>query len=381
MILGGNRWRTAAVLMAIGAVGIISGCEVKSTPVTTPPATPPALTPPMTGHDGANNGDATTSQTDSASAIEPGKNATTAAAEATGIEAAESSTISAEGSSTVYPICQSFAVEFEKRSKHTVSIGMQGTGGGYKKFLNRQADIWNASRGIDPKEVKELAEKGIEWLELNIAVDGIVIAVNPKNTWCSNITCEQLKQIWEPDSKVKTWSDLDPSWPAQPILLYGADSDSGTFEYFTEVINEKKKATNTNYTPAANDNVLVQGIAANKTALGYIPFGYYTENTEKLKALGVADKTKSGEAQKPFVEPTEETILSSEYAPLARPLYMYVNKNSLKRPEVAAFLRFAVSKESQSLIGKRGFVKVKEEDRQKASEKLEAAINELSSAK
>ena len=234
---------------------------------------------------------------------------------------------------------------------------MQGTGGGYKKFLNRQADIWNASRVIDPKEVKELAEKGIEWLELNIAIDGIVIAVNPKNTWCSNLTCEQLKQIWEPDSKVKTWSDLDPSWPAQPILLYGADSDSGTFEYFTEVINEKKKATNTNYTPAANDNVLVQGIAANKTALGYIPFGYFSENTEKLKALGVADKTKSGEAQKPFVEPTEEAILSGEYAPLARPLYMYVNKNSLKRPEVASFLRFAVSKESQSLIGKRGFVK------------------------
>ena len=354
MILDGHGWRSIAVLLTIGTVGIFSGCEVKSTPV----VNAPAHTAPATTHSASKTGD-----------------------EATGSTAAESATISAEGSSTVYPICQSFAVEFEKKSKHTVSIGMQGTGGGYKKFVNRQADIWNASRGIDPKEEKELAEKGIEWLELNIAVDGIVIAVNPKNTWCSNLTCEQLKQIWEPDSKVTTWSDLDPSWPAEPMLLYGADTDSGTFEYFTEVINDKKKATNIKYTPAANDNVLVQGIASNKTALGYIPFGYYTENTEKLKALGIADKTKAGETQKPFVEPSEETLLSGEYAPLARPLYMYVNKNSLKRPEVAAFLRFAVSKESQSLIGKRGFVKVKEKERLNAVGKLEDAIQALSSAK
>ena len=381
MILGGNGWRSAAVLLTIGAAGIFSGCEVKSTPVAAPPSTPPALTPPGAARVTAKPDVEAAEKAEPAKPTEPGKSEPSKTTEATGSAAVESATISAEGSSTVYPICQSFAVEFEKKSKNTVSIGMQGTGGGYKKFVNRQADIWNASRGIDPKEVKELAEKGIEWLELNIAVDGIVIAVNPKNSWCSNITCEQLKQIWEPESKVKTWSDLDSSWPSLPILLYGADSDSGTFEYFTEVINEKKKATNTNYTPAANDNVLVQGIAANKTALGYIPFGYYTENTEKLKAIGVADKTKAGETQKPFVEPSEETILSGEYAPLARPLYMYVNKNSLKRPEVAAFLRFAVSKESQSLIGKRGFVKVKEDDRLKSAAKLEEAINELSTAK
>ncbi len=380
MILDGNGWRSAAALLAIGMVSVFAGCEVKSTPVTTGPGKLPAQTAPESGDEAAKKDEDATIKSGSGDVAEPSKDAPTKATGAAGNSTGESATISAEGSSTVYPICQSFAVEFEKKTKNTVSIGMQGTGGGYKKFVNRQADIWNASRGIDPKEEKELAEKGIEWLELNIAVDGIVIAVNPKNDWCSNITCEQLKQIWEPDSRVKTWSDLDPSWPAQPILLYGADSDSGTFEYFTEVINEKKKATNTNYTPAANDNVLVQGIAANKTALGYIPFGYYIENTEKLKALSVADKTKSGETQKPFVEPTEEAILSGEYAPLARPLYMYVNKNSLKRPEVAAFLKFAVSKESQHLIGKRGFVKVKEEDRLKAVGKLEEALHQLSAA-
>ena len=375
----GRCWRFVVVLLAIGAVSVLPGCEVKTTPpTTTGPAKVHEQTAPSTTDETqtAQGGDKASPNPESSKPGDQTPGESSLGAKASPVATSASSTISAEGSSTVYPICQSFAVEFEKRTKNTVSIGMQGTGGGYKKFVNRQADIWNASRGIDPKEVKELAEKGIEWLELNIAVDGIVIAVNPKNTWCSNITCEQLKQIWEPDSKVKTWSDVDPSWPAEPILLYGADTDSGTFEYFTEVINEKKKATNTNYTPASNDNVLVQGIASNKTALGYIPFGYYIDNTEKLKALGIAAKTNPGEAQKPFVEPSEETILSSEYVPLARPLYMYVNKSSLKRPEVAEFLRFAVSKESQSLIGKRGFVKVKEEERLKAVAKLEDAIKE-----
>ena len=296
-----------------------------------------------------------------------------------------SQTISAEGSSTVYPICQAFAVEFEKKFQHTVSVGRQGTGGGYKKFVNRQADIWNASRSIDPKEIEELKQKKIEWLELNIAVDGIVIAVHAQNTWCSSLTCAQLKQIWEPDSKVKTWKDLDPAWPAEPILLYGADTDSGTFEYFTEVINGKKKATNTKYTPASDDNVLVQGISTNKSALGYIPFGYYIENTEKLKAIPVSPTkelaAEAGATAAPAIEPTVETILSGEYAPLARPLFMYVDLNALKRSEVAEFLRFAVSEESQVLVEKRGFVRVNEDARQKASAKLEAAISALAAPK
>ena len=392
MRLTGHSWRTVAVLAAIGSTGIFAGCEVKSTPVTPASAKvsgesvrpAPQETPKPTGGE-MPTGEATKpAPTDSsaASTNEPAKTAEPAKpAEVSKSSEGGSATISAEGSSTVYPICQAFAVEFEKKSKHTVSVGMQGTGGGYKKFVNRQADVWNASRPIDPKEVTELAEKGIEWLELNIAVDGIVIAVNPKNTWCSEITCAQLKRIWEPDSKVKTWHDLDPNYPSEPILLYGADTDSGTFEYFTEVINGKKKATNTNYTPAANDNVLVQGIASNKSALGYIPYGYYEENTEKLKALAVSPTKDLEVTPAPFVEPTDETILSGEYSPLARPLFMYVNKNSLKRPEVATFLTFAVSEEAQPLVGKRGFVQVKEVDRQKAAAKLEEALKELAAAK
>jgi phosphate transport system substrate-binding protein len=382
MILTGRVWRPVVGLVAIVTAGVFAGCEVKSTPVApappkasgdSPRPDPQEASKPSGGEMAANDSSKSpAADVSAASTKEPDANKSSEG---------EAATISAEGSSTVYPICQAFAVEFEKNSKHTVSVGMIGTGSGYKKFLNRQADIWNASRPIDPKEVTELAEKGIEWLELNIAVDGIVIAVNPKNDWCSEITCAQLKRIWEPDSKVKTWNDLDPKYPSEPILLYGADTESGTFEYFTEVINGKKKATNINYTPAANDNVLVQGIASNKSALGYIPFGYYVENTEKLKALSVSPTKELDVTPAPFVEPTEETILSREYSPLARPLFMYVNKKSLKRPEVAAFMTFAVSKEAQPLVGKRGFVKVTKEDREKAAATLEAAIKESAEVK
>ena len=354
MILGGSARRLVAMAIAVTAAASLSACSFKSTSNTTSPSN-----------------------------AERGKSSdeTTTPGQQTENSAEASKTIAAEGSSTVYPICQAFAVEFEKKSIHKVSLGKQGTGGGYKKFVNRQADIWNASRSIDPKEVDELKQKGIEWLELNIAVDGIVIAVHPQNTWCSNLTCAQLKQIWEPDSKVKTWSDLDRAWPTESILLYGADTDSGTFEYFTEVINDKKKATNTNYTPASDDNVLVQGISTNKGALGYIPFGYYIENTDKLKAVGVSPTKDLSKTPAPFVSPSVETILSGEYAPLARPLFMYVNKDSLKRREVGEFLKFAVSEESQPLIEIRGFVRVNEEARQQAVKKLDGAFAELSNAK
>jgi len=286
-----------------------------------------------------------------------------------------SATISAEGSSTVYPICQAMGIEFEKKTNHKVSVGRSGTGGGYKAFAIRQADIWNASRPIDEKEAAELKKKDIDWLELNIAVDGIVIAVSLENNWCSQLTCAQLKRIWEPDSKVEKWSDLDPAWPAEPIVLFGADTESGTFEYFTEVINGKKKATNTKYTPAADDNVLVAGIAANKYALGYIPFGYYVDATDKVKPVSVSQTKELEQTPAEFVKPTVESILGGEYAPLARPLFMYVNTSVLNsRPEVTEFLKYAVSEESQHLIEKRGFVRNSEKVRQETQAKLAAAL-------
>ena len=283
--------------------------------------------------------------------------------------------ITAEGSSTVYPMCQTLVEKFEQDTKFKVSVSGNGTSSGYKKFAIRQADIWNASRPIAQKEIDELKEKGIGWLELNIAVDGIVIAVNSANDWCPELSCAQLKRIWEPESKIKKWSDLDPAWPAQEMQLYGADVDSGTFEYFTEVINGKKAAININYTSSSNDNVLVDGISSNKYALGFIPFGYYIEKTEKLKPLGVSPTKEASETPGAFIQPSVETILSGEYSPLARPLFMYANKEVLThRPEVAEFLRFVVSEEAQPLIEKRGFVRVKDEIRQEMAKKLEDSL-------
>lgn len=346
----GVAWGNLAVLVAL-TMGSV-GCQLKTTPNQS------------TSTDSNSTGktdDATTSGEPTTSSPSNGSS--------------QASDISAEGSSTVYPICQAFAVEFEKKSHYKVTVGRQGTGGGYKKFAHRQTDIWNASRQIDPKEVEELKEKGIDWLELTIAVDGIVIAVHPQNTWCTKLTCAQLKQMWEPDSKVKTWRDLDPSWPADALLLFGADTDSGTFEYFTEVINEKKKASNTRYNPSSDDNTLVSGIASNKSALGYIPFGYYIENSEKLKAIEISPSKELTESPAPYVAPTEDSILSGEYAPLSRPLFMYVNLNVMRsRPEILEFLKFAVSEEAQPLIQNRGFVRVKDDLLKQMQNKLETTL-------
>jgi phosphate transport system substrate-binding protein len=364
MTVQGIEQRLAVSAQFVALMMFVSGCVVKTTPVST----------------GTGSNSTGVSQAGSPS-VEPDTEPSSNSGNQKGSPEKAATTINAEGSSTVYPICQAFAVEFEKKSTHKLSVGMQGTGGGYKKFINHQADIWNASRAIDPKEVDELKAKGIEWIELHIAVDGIVIAVNPKNTWCSNLTCAQLKQIWEPNSDVTSWRQIDSSFPDEPIQLYGADTDSGTFEYFTEVINGKKKATNTRYTPASNDNILVQGIASNKGALGYIPFGYYIENTDKLKAVAISPPVKEGEQASGFVEPTVETILSQEYRPLARPLFMYVNKESLKRPEVADFLKYVVSPESQPLVEKRGFVRLTEEGRAKSVQTLDEALRELHAVK
>ena len=288
--------------------------------------------------------------------------------------------INIEGSSTVYLISQAMAVEFEKSTKHKVSVGRNGTGGGYKKFALRQCDLWNASRPIAESEIAELKEKGIEWLELEVAIDGLSIAVHPENDWCPGLTVADLKKLWEPDSKIAKWSDLNPQWPDQPIKLFGADTDSGTFEYFTEVIVQKKKASRTDYEAATDDNILIQGVAGNKYALGYIPFGYCVENKDKVKVIGVSPTKDAAETAAPFVVPTPETILSGEYVPLSRPLFVYVNQDALKRHEVAEFLKFSVSEAAQPLVTKRGFVRVTEATRKAMEQRLAATLNSAKAA-
>jgi phosphate transport system substrate-binding protein len=291
-----------------------------------------------------------------------------------GNASAASTPINIEGSSTVFLISQAMANEFEKSTSHKVSVSRSGTSGGYKKFVLRQSDLWNASRPIAEKEKTELKEKGIDWLELEVGIDGLSIAVNPKNDWCKELTIGQLRKLWAPDSTFNKWSDVNPEWPDQTIEFFGADTDSGTFEYFTEVVVGKKGSSRTNYQAASDDNVLIRGVAGSKYSLGYIPFGYCVQSKDSVKVIKVSP-TIDGPAE-PAVEPTVETILSGEYKPLARPLFVYANTETLKRPEVVEFLRFTVSEASQPLVAKRGFVRLPDERRKEMETRLEAALKQ-----
>ncbi|MBI5759044.1 MAG: PstS family phosphate ABC transporter substrate-binding protein [Planctomycetales bacterium] len=196
--------------------------------------------------------------------------------------------ITIDGSSTVFPISQAAAEEFQKRHPGVqVPVGTSGTGGGFKKFVVGETDINDSSRPISEKEVAQCQAHGIEYLELKVAIDGLTVVINNGNTWCNCLSVEQLKQIWKPDSTVKTWSDINPEWPAKAIKLYGAGPDSGTFDYFTEVIVGKAKSSRTDYEPSEDDNQLVTGVVGDKFSLGYFGFSYYIENKSKLQAVGL----------------------------------------------------------------------------------------------
>ncbi len=239
-----------------------------------------------------------------------------------------------DGSSTVYPITMAVAEEFKNEQPGVeVSVAMSGTGGGMKKFVAGEIDICDASRTIKQEEIDKAKANGIDYVELEIAYDGISVVVNKDNTWVDSITVAELNKIWAKDSKVKTWNEVNPAWPAEPIKLYGPGTDSGTFEFFTEKINKKAKESRTDYTPSEDDNVLVQGIAGDKDAMGYFGFAYYEENTDKLKVLKIDDG-------KGAVEPTADTIKNKTYSPLSRPLFIYVNKAKLDQPQVKAFIKY-----------------------------------------
>jgi phosphate transport system substrate-binding protein len=246
-----------------------------------------------------------------------------------------------DGSSTVFPVSEAVAEEFQKSKggKVKVTVGLSGTGGGFKKFCNGETDVSNASRPI-LKEEMELAKKnGIEFIELPICFDALTVAVNPKNDWCPSMTVPELKKLWEKsaEGKITRWSQVREGWPDEKILLYGADTDSGTFDYFTEAINGKAKSSRADYTPSADDNTLVQGIEGNKYALGYIPFAYYEPHSSKLKAVAIQwDKNKVPEP----VLPSTDAVLKGTYNPLSRPLFIYVNKKAAERPEVKEFVEF-----------------------------------------
>lgn len=276
-----------------------------------------------------------------------------------------SGTVSLDGSSTVAPIAAALAEEFGKlEPKVHPTVAESGSGGGFKKFAAGEIDIANASRPIEPPEVEAAKKNGIEFVELPIAFDGLSVVVNPKNDFVDYLTVEELKRIWEPGSKVKTWADVRQGFPNEPIKLFGAGTDSGTFDYFTKAIVGKEKASRPDYQASEDDNTLVQGVSGDKYSLGYFGYSYFDANRDKLKVV----KIDSGNGP---VEPTADTIMDGTYAPLSRPLLMYANLKSLDRPEVMAFLKFVLT-EGPKIMPQVGFVPLPQEAYELALKRLEA---------
>ncbi|MGE3167115.1 MAG: PstS family phosphate ABC transporter substrate-binding protein [Planctomycetota bacterium] len=251
-----------------------------------------------------------------------------------GCSPSSSVTVEVDGSSTVYLISAAVAEDFGA-SNPTIrpTVGLSGTGGGFKRFCAGETAVSNASRPIQDLEAAKAKENGVEYIELPIAFDGLSVVVHSKNTFVDSFTVDELKRIWEPGSKVRTWQDVRASWPAQPIRLYGPGPDSGTFDYFTEAIVGKSKACRTDATFSEDDNVLVRGVAGDESSLGFMGFAYYEENHALLRAIPI-------DGGKGPVAPSAETIRLGTYAPLSRPLFIYASVKHLQRPEVKKFVEY-----------------------------------------
>lgn len=247
--------------------------------------------------------------------------------------------VKVDGSSTVYPITEGVAEEFQKMKKNAVkvTVGISGTGGGFKKFCRGETDIQDASRPIQEKEMVDCRAAGVEYIELPIAFDALTVVMNPKNSFLKAITVEELKKIWEPaaQGKVTRWNQVNPAWPDAPIKLFGAGSDSGTFDYFTEAVTGKSKSSRGDYTASEDDNVLVQGVSQDVNAIGYFGYAYYAENQSRLKAVPIVEK-----AGKSPVSPSEATVIDGTYQPLSRPIFIYVSVKALAKPEVKEFAEY-----------------------------------------
>ncbi len=259
---------------------------------------------------------------------------------ATGIPALSSAAdrrVAIDGSSTVYPITEAVAEEFQKLNKGRVqvTVGISGTGGGFKKFCRGETDISDASRPILKQEIDACKAQNIEYIELPVAYDGLAVLVNPKNDWVKSLTVADLKKMWAPaaQGKVNLWKDVRPEWPNAKLKLFGPGSDSGTFDYFTEAINGKSKSSRGDFTASEDDNVLVQGISGDRYSLGYFGLAYYEENKDKLKLVPI-------DGGKGPIVPTEKTVMDGTYSPLSRPLFIYISKKSLAKPEIKEFADF-----------------------------------------
>jgi len=251
-----------------------------------------------------------------------------------------------DGSSTVFPVTEAVAEEFQKANKGSkVTVGISGTGGGFKKFCRGETDVQNASRPMSKSEIADCKANGVVFYEMPVAFDALTVVVNPKNTWLQSMTVDELKRMWEPaaQGKIMRWNQVNPAWPDRPIKLFGAGTDSGTFDYFTEAITGKSKASRGDFTASEDDNVLVQGVSRDVDALGFFGFAYYAENSDKLRGMPVSWK-----GSKP-VAPSAESVLNGTYQPLSRPIFIYVSANAAKRPEVRQFAEF-YNKHAEKLV-------------------------------
>ena len=275
-----------------------------------------------------------------------------------------------DGSSTVYPITEAMAEEFQKANADIkVTVGISGTGGGFKKFCAGQTDIADASRPITSKEVAACKANGIEFIELPVALDALAVMVNPKNDWVDYLTVDELKVIWQPEAqgKIMNWNQVRGTFPDRPLTLYGAGVDSGTYDYFTAAVVGKEHSSRGDFTASEDDNVLVQGIAGDVKALGFFGLAYLHENQDKLKAVPIRLNQDA-----PAVAPTVETAKNGTYQPLSRPIFIYVNRQSADtKPEVAKFVEFYMDpKNATELVGEVGYVPLPESAITKLAERF-----------
>jgi phosphate transport system substrate-binding protein len=256
--------------------------------------------------------------------------------------AATGTVIRIDGSSTVFPISEAVAEEFKKANPAApeITVGISGTGGGFQKFCSGETDISDASRPIRETEIAACQKAGIEYIELPVAYDGLAIVVNPKNSWATSITVDELKRMWAPEAqgKIARWNQVRASWPDREIRLFGAGVDSGTYDYFTEAIVGKEGASRGDFTSSEDDNVVVQGISSDETALGFLPLAYVEQNRAALKLVPVEDgKKENGDGP---ITPSAQTVRDGTYQPLSRPLFIYVSRKAAERPEVEKFVDF-----------------------------------------
>ncbi len=304
--------------------------------------------------------------------VDPPPSGATSGDSGSSSEGALSGSIRINGSSTVFPVSQAVGVEFDALHPDVdVTVSGAGTGSGFKDFVVRQIDLWDASRPITEDEKKQCEEKDLKYVEFTVAIDGLSVVVHPENNWVDDLSVAELHALFRPESQVMKWSDLREGFPAEKIKLYTPDSESGTYDYFNEVINGKAKSCRSDVSPSTNDNILVSGVSGDKYSLGYFGYAYYTANKAKLKALGIRAADDA-----PPVAPTDESIETGEYRPLSRPLFVYASHGGLKRPEVREFLKYYLGPAGQEIVAKRGYIPLKEEVRAEMMQRLDTAIAE-----